>query len=261
MAISNRSCLLFGLAIITLSCGHNPNNQHSETESDIPANKATEIVQRSIEKHGGWDDWDNTNSISYKKTIILFDSTGAVESRITQIHRYQLKPDLRGTIEWMSNSDSIRIVFADGEATKHVNNYEELDPASRESALNTVLSSFYVLFQPFKLMDVGTTLEYLGENQLENGINVNVIQPSYTGAEKGDDRWWYYFDKETNQLVANMVNHGDSFSYIINLEYDTLTSLVFNAHRKSFFVDSLRNIKYLRAEYFYEDFHLDISEQ
>lgn len=261
MLISKRNCLLFGFVIILIGCSRNSNNKDSETtEIDKPDSKATEIVQRSINKHGGWMNWVNANSISYKKTIILFDSSGKEESRISQYHRYQLKPDLQGTIDWVSNNDSIRVVYSEGVAKKYINNVEDMQPESRESALSTMLSSFYVLFQPFKLMDNGTQLIYKGEELLETGTKVYIVQPIYEGAKEGDDRWWYYFDKETDLLVANMVNHDPTYSYIVNLKYDNTTALTFNAHRKSYFVDSLRNVRYLRAEYFYEDFQLNYPE-
>ena len=105
-------------------------------------------------------------------------------------------------------------------------------------------------------MDKGTNLEYIGEDILADSSQVHVIMPTYADSEVGSDRWWYYFDKESNMLLANMVNHSPTYSYIINLSYDESTDIVFNAHRKSFFVDSLHNVRYLRAEYFYDNYTL-----
>lgn len=83
-----------------------------------------------------------------------------------------------------------------------------------------------------------------------------MIHTVYGVPSEGDDRWWFYIDVETDELVANMVNHLDHHSFIDNLAFDTTTILTLNAHRKSYFTDSLRNVRYLRAEYFYTDFEL-----
>jgi len=247
-----RLLLVLCLLVVSLACQNNNKESLTNIES-----KARYLVLASIEKHGGMNTWQNLQSISYNKTIILTDSTGIEESRITQRHKYQLKPKLSGTISWLSDNDSISIVYKNDAASRFVNGIEETDSTSKESAKNSFFSSFYVLFQPFKLLDDGTELIYIGEDVLESGLKVNVVQPVYEGAKPGDDRWWYYFNKETNQLAANMVNHPPTYSYIVNLAYDNTTAITFNAHRKSYFVDSLRNVRYLRAEYFYKDYQLN----
>ena len=244
--------LLLCLLLIIFSCSQKPGMEDSPGKADT-------IVRRSIEKHGGLNNWENLKSISYRKTIILFDSLGAEESRITRKHRYQLTPDIQATIEWISNNDRIRIVYENGAASRYVNTIEVLEQNSKEAAKNTVMSSFYVLFQPFKLLDEGTSLEYAGE-EVWDDREVEVVRPVYPGAKKSDDEWWYYFDKKSHLLVATKVKHNDHYSMIKNLSYDDFTPLLFNHHRKSYFVDDEGIIQYLRAEYFYEDFDLEIAE-
>jgi len=243
---------------MALSCSTQP--QHNETEATKEFSRGEEIVHRSIESHGGLAAWQNLQSISYSKTIILTDSSGIEESRVTQYHNYQLKPELAGSISWISGNDSISIVYKNEAASRFVNGVEETVLASKGVAKASFFSAYYVLFQPFKLLDEGTELTFIGEDEVENGLKVNVVQPVYEGAKPGDDRWWYYFNKETNQLAANMVNHPPTYSYIVNLAYDSSTAIIFNAHRKSYFVDSLRNVQYLRAEYFYTDYILNQIE-
>ena len=243
------------------SCGENEDNEGGLSVADTKANIADDIVQQSIEKHGGWDSWQNLKSISYSKTIILFDSAGMVESKVTQKHNYKLIPELKGTIEWVIDADTMLIKYSEDEAQKFINGKPDPDPESAILAKNSFFSAFYVLFQPFKLMDEGTQLNFIGADTLENNLKVNIVQPVYKGATSEDDRWWYYFDEQTNLLAANMVNHGTTFSLIVNLEYDSTTTITFNAHRKSFFVDSLRNVNYLKAEYFYEDYIIETTKK
>ena len=129
----------------------------------------------------------------------------------------------------------------------------EVDEAKAERATSTVQSSLFVLFQPFKLLDNGVELKYVGKDSISSKSFVDVIQPLYGNENNGSDRWWFYFDTKTYLLAANMVSHNGRYSFIENLAYDSSTNFIFNAHRKSYFVDSLKNTKILRAEYFYKD--------
>ena len=235
--------------------GSSPANEHTEKEVE-EVEYATKLVNQSIEAHGGFESWTKLREISYKKTTTLFDSIGEIESKIIQMHKYTLQPSLNGTIEWQAGEDLIKIIYSDGLGTKYVNDIAELDSGSMVSATNTFMSSFYVLFQPWKLLDGGTKLDYLGIDTLENAGPVHVIMPTYGERKEGDDIWWYFVDVDTKRVLANMVDHTGRKSLISNLEYDTTTELVFNYHRKSHFVDDDRKVKYLRAEYFYEDFQL-----
>lgn len=217
---------------------------------------ADSIAWLSIEVHGGWDTWQNLQSISFTKTTTLFDSVGAEESTITQHHNFDLKPDLAGTIEWIENGDSIRIVYAKDQATRYVNRVPK--PEMAEAAADAVMAPLFVLFQPFKLMDPGTQLEYLGSDTLA-GVPVDVIRPVYQGADESSDQWLFYFDKETHELICHRVNHNGRISLIQNMSFDHTTGLRLHGHRKSFFVDSQNEIRYLRAEYFYEDYQVEIA--
>lgn len=252
-----KNCWTYLLIIISTGCAQQSNK---EFKNETPISQGKEIVLASIGRHGGNETWNNLKEISYKKTFLLFDSLGAQESSTTQYHRYQLMPDLQGSIEWISNGDSISIKFKRREATCYVNGEALLDSASRISSDNTAKAALFVLFQPFKLLESGVELSYLGIDTLSNGRVVDVIQPTFGKLKEGDDIWWFYFDVETKELVANMVKHLDHHSYIENLKFDTSLPLTFHAHRKSYFTDNLRNVNYLRAEYFYEDFEFVMKD-
>ena len=220
------------------------------------ANQAEEIVRQSIEAHGGQANWEDVKSIAYQKTILLFDSAGNQESEMVQQHNYTMKPELSGIIDWVSNGETIRMDYRKGVGTRYVNSVALTDSASSIGAKNAMMSGTYVLFQPFKLLDA-EKLTYLGQEMLGD-LTVDVVQPEYGSGGNGDI-WWYYFDSKSHRLVANMVNHDDHHSLIENLAYDASTALLFNHHRKSFFVDKDKTVDYLRAEYFYENFELTLE--
>ncbi|MGE0772644.1 MAG: hypothetical protein AB7K37_13090 [Cyclobacteriaceae bacterium] len=237
------------------AAGCKPNTSEN---SGKQTSMADSIVRLSIEAHGGWQAWQNLQAISFTKTTTLFDSVGAEESTVRQLHRFDLKPDLAGTIEWVENGDSIRIVYAKDQATRYVNKVPK--PELAEAAANAVMASLFVLFQPFKLMDPGTQLEYLGSDTLA-GVPVDVIRPVYQGADESSDQWLFYFDKETHELICHRVNHSGRISLIQNMSFDNTSGLLLHGHRKSLFVDSQNEIRYLRAEYLYEDYQAEIASK
>ena len=242
---------------LLLFIGCSPAKNQVQEENVEVSTLAEEIVHQSIKAHGGQADYDNLKSITYQKTILLFDSSGNQESEMVQRHNYTLKPSLIGTIEWVSGGDSIRIAYENGKGTRFVNSIALTDSVYSTGATNAMKSGIYVLFQPFKLLEA-KSLTYLGQEQL-GGLTVDVVQPEYGSGGNGDI-WWYYFDVKTHRLVANMVNHEDHHSMIENLAYDSSTALLFNQHRKSFFVDSNKTVDYLRAEYLYEDFNMILED-
>jgi len=257
---SKFAILQFMMILLIIGCTPSA-VEHENPEIEHNDSLAVQIVNKSIRAHGGMQNWLRTKAVSYKKTIIFFDSIGNKESRTVQFHHYQLNPDLSGQISWTTAHDSISIFYKDNRGVKFINGIVQTDPKDSASARAIMLSSYFVLFQPWKLMDSEVNLEYLGRFELEDGQLVEGIKATFGEYNRGDDRWWFYFDVNSDRLVANMVNHLDHYSFIKNLEYDTTSALVFNRYRKSFFVDSLRHIDYLRAEYYYEDFDLELANQ
>jgi len=223
-------------------------------------NPAETIVRKSIIAHGGWEAWEKVRQVKYRKTILLFDSTGQLESKVIQFHSYQLKPLFTGEISWKVAEDTHRIVYDGEQAVKMINGQALEDSLASQNAYNSMMAAHYVLFQPFKLLDPGVVLRYEGRDTLEEGEVVDVVLASYNRDNSNhtkSDRWWYYFDASSNRLLANMVEHEANNSYIKNLDYDATNALLLNHHRKSYTVDSLRNLLFLRAEYFYDDIKLD----
>jgi hypothetical protein len=221
-------------------------------------NFALELVENSIEAHGGMEKWQAIRELTYTKNTRLLLPNGELESEIGQIHNYSLRPELTGTIEWSpTDSIDIRIDYNSISATRFING--SLDSAAIGKVENEFMAAYFTLCQPFKLLDAGTELEYLGKDTLEDGKEVEKVMVTYPNAEKSD-RWWYFFDPVSYRVVANMVDHGRGYSYIRNLEYDDSTGIVFNRARNSYTVDSARNILYLRATYLNEDFKITLAE-
>jgi hypothetical protein len=256
-----KNLLLFLAVFILLpACRVNINFGDVPSFDNFDVNK---IVRRAFKKAGGWDNWANLQSISYKKRSILYLENGDIESDVTQFHEYQLQPQLKGTIFWKDDEGSHSIVYENGKASAFDNG--KIDDSKSESAAKTFLSAHYVLFMPFKLGDEGTKLSHEGTTTLDTGTIVDVIKATYAPGSydnhSTNDEWYYYFDHETGEYLANMVYHAPTYAYIRNTKMDNSQPLIMNTYRESFRVDKDRNIEYLRGEFFYEDYQMTFKER
>ena len=218
-----------------------------------PADQARELVERSVEAHGGLEAYQNLDRISWDKTTWLYDEVGILESENIQQQVYQGGDEPTVILRWRKDS-----TFYEIESNQAITRYrlgdvilsegEEVEQAEKQAR-----SAAYVFFQPFKLLDQGTNLFYEGALIIGDSLDVEVVRVSYEGDDENADVWRYYFDQES-RLVANSVEHQGRISLIMNLEYqeDPVSGLLLNKRRKSFFVDSTLGIKYLRAVYLYE---------
>ena len=214
---------------------------------------AQEIVQKSIEAHGGVEVWNKLKHLEFDKTTILYTKEGIVEKEIEQHQMFLLKPSLEGAL--LSKIPKQDELYYHGNAFSKVINdsvYMVTDSSEIEAVKNAFFAAHFVVSQPFKLQDHTVVLDYIGVEKLDN-INVYVLDVSYSTDGENSDQWTYYFDVETYQLVANKVKHHSNVSLIKNVSFNTETGLTFNAHRQSYTLLDNDNT-FLRAEYFYTNF-------
>lgn len=217
------------------------------------------LVQASIEAHGGLDNWNAIKNISYRKRIVMYLPDGSVESDVTQKIVYHFKPTFSGEMQWKKDRTDYRIVFDGKTPQLLVDGAEVRDSVAANKYFTEFMASYYVFAQPFKLLDDLANRTYEGLTELENGEQADVVRVTYpTENKEKSDEWWYFFDKKTHRLAANMVRHKKGYSYIKNTRYRWVGLLLFNAERKSYTVDSLRNIQYLRADYFLTGFKIEM---
>ncbi|MDY8137079.1 DUF6503 family protein [Aquimarina sp. 2201CG5-10] len=219
-------------------------------------NRAYEIIENSLQAHGGVEKWQQATELSYKKTTILYDSVGNIEKKIIQKHTNTFQPVFSAEMQWIEDSISKKVIFKDNQISVLYDNVLQNNSNQKQQYRKNIIAANYVIWQPYKLLDTDVTLDYLGEENIDDKT-AHVIQASYYNDDDSPaNTWWYYFDVETYLLLGNMVHHGTTYSYIKNIKYENQTGLSLNAERKSYMTDSLRNIKFLRANYFYEIFDL-----
>ncbi|MBX2827012.1 MAG: hypothetical protein KTR22_02570 [Flavobacteriaceae bacterium] len=207
-----------------------------------------ELVDGSIQAHGGWENYENLEVVEIRKIVKLFDENGYLESQDRQYHTFSKKPRYKTRIHGIWDGAVREISFNGNEIFTTINDSIVTDSINHKKALKTIQSAEFVFFQPFKLKVSEAAMEYTGKKVLFDSVPVSEMKVTYPNSE---DVWWFYFD-DGNRCVANRVLHNGRYSLIENLEFQDYKGLSIHKHRKSYFVDSLLNKERLRAEYFYD---------
>lgn len=252
------SLLIFGVLFLLGCQTAEPEVEKPDRYAHIQDKKAREIIKASIEHAGGIDRWESVKRLTYKKDFQLFLESGEVEKSFEQVHDYRWEEPASIDIRSIENGALIHTRLKNGHFSRTVDGKAAtINQEVLEKAVNT---STYVVSMPFKLLDAGVKIKYLGEEMLFDNKVVDVIQLSYD-AEQYDqhstsDVWKYYFDKKDRKILANWVKTGDHFSLVENLTFERIGGILFNGKRKSYRVDSSGTKLYLRAEYDYYDYQI-----
>lgn len=191
----------------------------------LPNNQAGEVVKKAIAYVGGWDKWADKKNFSFYKNITQLDSTGQEIRTTRQLQQYRLQPNFAARMTWERDGKQYIIVNNGQQAWKYEDGKELTDKKSKKEAWNSSYGSNYVISMPFKLTDPGVIMSYDGIDTLEENKMVHVVKVEYekgAGSSGGFHTWWYYFDKDTYDLVANYLDYGNGYSYT---SYKTFTDI------------------------------------
>ncbi|MDX1666852.1 MAG: DUF6503 family protein [Saprospiraceae bacterium] len=228
----------------------------------LPDNKAGEVVANSIDYSGGWNNWKEKRTLSYRKITEYFDSTGNQIRRLEQLHQYQLRPQLKVRISWQNDGTDYMILYDGEQAKKYIDREEATDQQDVNHAWNSSFGSHYVMCMPFKLTDPGTVLSYEGMDTLHMDRPVHSVRVDYeegAGSAAGMHTWWYYFEPDTYSPVANFLDYGDGYSYTEYAEFTVVDSIRLNKRRISYATNARREIGHKTTVYTNEDIRFDAS--
>jgi hypothetical protein len=208
--------------------------------------RATTLINQSIDAHGGMEKWQSLDKISYRKEITLYSKEKTVRKHIEQQHDYLISSHIEGSYSYF---DSIKheVIF-NGQSAYKVEG--EIQNAPDDSAFNSFNSAYYVLNMPWKLLDKGAQSSYEGLDTLFSGQVVESIKVEYTsGTSK--DTWWYYFDPVSHRVAACLVYHPPTYNLITNDDYVSYQGLLWNHKRSSYRADGNGEVIYLMGKYVY----------
>ncbi|MEM6700564.1 MAG: DUF6503 family protein, partial [Bacteroidota bacterium] len=203
---------------------------------------------------------EKKKSIAFQKYVALYDAAGNTEQSTWQRHLYTYQPNSKVEIVWKRDSQVYKIEADDSGMTRLIDGQKDAT-ADAQSLENSVLSATFVISLPFKLLDEGAELIYMGKKTIENGLEVEVLRAVYNAEQYGNhsnqDIWDLYFDAQSYKMMGYQVQHDDHISYVLNESFMTVDGLLFPHLRKSYRVNEQGEKLFLRAAYEYKDYQLE----
>ncbi len=226
----------------------------------LPDNKGGEVVRKAIDYAGGWDAWEAKENFSFYKIITQLDSVGDVRKKIKQLHQYDMKPHFKANMTWNVAEDDYLIVNTGSSAKKYENGKWLEDDKSKREAWNSSFGSNYVVQMPFKLTDPGTVITYDNIDSMTYGKPVHAVKVEYeegAGSSGGMHVWWYYFDAETYDLVANYLDYGNGHSITTYETFEDVDGIRIHNRRLSYSSNEKKEIGLLKTIYENEQMKFD----
>ena len=244
---------VFTILLMTLiSCSTSTEEQNiSEPISDP---QAREIIEQSIQYHGGMKIYNQLDSFRFEKDFSLYLADSSVEYQRLQYHNYAPSKSIFH-IRWRQGEDTYVNSQYSTEFSQKINGEKNtsIDASKIKSAID---ASVFTIFLPWKLLDAGANISYDGETTLEDGKEVFVVKATYDPEQHEhhtkSDIWWHYFDKESYRHEGYKVALIDHTSLISNLDFQTVNGFTFPKTRKSWRLNEANEKDYLRADYDYK---------
>jgi hypothetical protein len=228
----------------------------------LPAGPAGAIVRRAIDHTGGWEAWASKKTVQFRKTVVRYRPDGSVERRRVQFHRYVLRPEMKGRIEFEEDGKKIVFVNSGNQALKLVDGRAAPAQEDINSARNNTFGSHYVFSMPFKLTDPGVHLEPAGEERVGKGSVAQKVRVTYdkgAGDAGGMHVWTYYFEKTTGRLVANNLQYeAAKYDYTEYLDEKPVAGLLLPMKRLGYEADAKGKKGRRNSEILYEDVRFDV---
>lgn len=176
------------VALVASAAANTPQEGFNLTESDAEAIK---IAAAAMEASGGRDAWDAERHVTWR----FFGNRLHVWDKFTGNHRFENKD-----LTVLSNLNS-----GEGRAWREgteITDAEELAEALR-SAEGAWINDSYWLVMPFKLLDTGVTLKYVGEQEDPNGNACDALQLTFQEVGRTPDNKYHVFVDRETKLVTH----------------------------------------------------------
>jgi hypothetical protein len=181
-------CLLLSISLSAFS----PDSSSKCPSPGKSDKKAIQIAKEVMAAMGGQTAWDNTHYISWNffgsRTLLWDKWSGQVR------------------IEWLKRSRKVIVNLNDGSGKVQIDGVEQTHPDSLAKYLEVGkevwINDSYWLFMPFKLLDPGVTLKYLGRNKTEDGRMADLLQLTFNQVGvTPENKYKVWVDKETRLVT------------------------------------------------------------
>ena len=192
---ANSQLIAVVLVFLAAASGLAANN--SKFPSAFPGQsdqQSVNIANASLVAMGGEEAWNTTRYISWK----FFGGRLHVWDKWTGNHRMESENGEGDQIVSLIN-----INRWDGRIFK--NGVEVSNPEELATLLNSAFRSWnndtYWMFMPYKLLDPGVTLKYLGEGPMEDGRIADILQLTFEDVgDTPDNRYEVFVAKDTGLI-------------------------------------------------------------
>ncbi len=257
---------LLGLLIVTawFSCGNHQAPGDIQTAANpmdrLPNNAAGSVARKAIEHAGGWQEWSSKRNFSFYKVITQLDSSGQIKKRVRQLHQYNLEDGFQCRMTWSDDLGNYVIINTGKEARKYKDDHQLTDDKSNNEAWNSSFGSNYVISMPFKLTDPGIKLSYEGIDSTTLDQPVHALKVEYekgAGSSGGYHTWYYYFDLQNHDMVANYLDYGEGHSLTTYETFTEVDGIRLHLRRLSYSSNADKEKVLLRTIYENEEMHFD----
>jgi hypothetical protein len=219
--------------------------------------KALDLIDKSIEAHGGKHIWVELESISFVKETKLFRPDSSLENHLVQEIEIRFRPNWEVKMSWQKDSILHRSVF-DGKRTRYWLGENEIQNTDfLQSKKRDLDAAAYVMTKPFDLVTGKKRLTYLGLSRLPDGKEYESLEVVDGTTDSGNaDVWVYFFDPKESRLEAYSVKTSDHTSLVFNEGMDFFGGVLFPQARKSYRLLENGQVEFLRAEYTFSRFQV-----
>lgn len=256
----NKILYLCFLVLFILACTPPESEVNIHPMDRLPDNKGGEVVRKAIAYAGGWEAWEAKKNFSFYKKITQLDSVGNVRKQVKQLHQYKMKPGFQAKMSWNMDDAEYVIINTGKRAKKYEDDKWLEDDKSENEAWNSSYGSNYVIQMPFKLTDPGTIINYDKIDSTTFGRPAYSVKVEYekgAGSTGGMHVWWYYFDVETYDLVANYLDYGEGHSLTTYETFTDVDGIRIHERRHSYSSNEDKEIVLLRTIYENEEMNFD----
>ena len=222
---------------------------------------AKQLLSKSIDAHGGLEFWQKVDTLSFTKKTILYNQEGVKEKETIQHQSFYGGNFINGNITTIGTDKSSISIIGDVYSKRIGDTLISVSNNEMKSITNAFKSAYYVISQPFNLMESGALLSYKKDTIL-NDEKTFVVDVSYEEDQNTNtpDQWTYFINAKTYLIVAAKVFHSPTVSFIENINFNKETPFVFNAERESVFLNKDGSKDYLRASYFYSNYKVVLKK-
>ena len=209
---------------------------------------ADAIIAKSIEAHGGMENYQQLKHLDLLKDIKRYDSTEALTLHRIERQHFSFVAPRQSSIQFKEGEDTILYEEKEKVVIRKYNDSLVHDTQKLSAAKSALDGARFVLFQPFLLEDGMASKAYAGMSALEGDV-VHVVAIKFANSE---DEWEFYFAESNYLLRGYRVYHNQRYSLIINETTQAHEGLILVKDRSSYFTDSSGRSRILTARYAYQ---------